>query len=70
MVDVVEGEAILQTLPAAGLTYTFRVSTENIEGESLPSECPMIFLEIGKFDHVNELVLRLGVKECLHATAY
>ena len=47
-IDMAGGEGILRLLPTAGLNYVFRVSTENSEGESEPSLCPAIFLEIGK----------------------
>ena len=47
-VDVVGSVAILQALPDAGQTYVFRVTTANAEGDSVPSECPPIYLEIGK----------------------
>ena len=49
MVNLTEGQAILRALPTAGLDYVFQVSTENSEGESVPNQCPVIFLEIGKF---------------------
>ena len=47
-VNLVGSAAILQALPDAGQTYVFRVTTANAEGDSVPSECPPIFLEIGK----------------------
>ena len=48
MINITEGEATLTVLPTAGLNYLFRVTAENSEGESVPGECPLIFLDIGK----------------------
>ena len=48
-VNVVRGEAIIEGLPTAGLSYVFRVTTQNSEGESTPSNCPPIFLTVGRF---------------------
>lgn len=50
-IDLEGGRAEFQSLPTAGLIYVFRVSTENAEGQSVPSECPPLFLEIGTLDH-------------------
>ena len=50
-IDLEGGRAELQSLPTAGLTYVFRVATENAEGKSVPSQCPPLFLEIGKPVH-------------------
>ena len=55
MVNLRESRAILEALPTVGLEYVFQVTTENSEGESAPSQCPVIFLEIGKFQTVVEL---------------
>ena len=48
VVDINGGTAVLRTLPEVGLDYVFTVSTENTEGESIPSQCPPIFLVIGE----------------------
>ena len=48
ILDVNGGVAVLRTLPEAGLEYVFRVSTENTEGVSIPSQCPPLFLVIGE----------------------
>lgn len=47
-VNVVGGGAVIETLPTAGLVYVFRVTTENAEGESIPSSCPPLFLAVGR----------------------
>ena len=48
VIDINGGVAILRTLPQAGLNYIFSVTTENDVGESIPSQCPPIFLVIGE----------------------
>ena len=48
-IDPVEGKATLQNSLTANMTYTFTVLAENDEGESLPSQCPPLFLKYGKF---------------------
>ena len=48
-IDPVEGKATLQNSFTANVTYIFTVSTENDEGQSLPSQCPPIFLKYGKY---------------------
>ena len=53
-----DGVANLVTLPLAGLNYTFRVSAENSEGESVPSVCPPIFLLIGEWSLIH-IITRL-----------
>ena len=47
-INLQQSTADLQFLPDAGLEYIFRVITENEVGESVPSECPPIFLDIGQ----------------------
>lgn len=48
MIDINGGIAVLRTLPQAGLSYIFSVTIENDVGESIPSQCPPIFLVIGE----------------------